>query len=203
MGTLPFPVFLGKILSALVSHGMTQSQAHPSAGSALDGQAGCQCGSGRSWSWERSRAHSTEPQNPFLHFPLAHCHPWGGCLTSPQRVREIGLQVRHSKPSARMVQREKEKCRMDGWSPVFPPERCLSSCRWPLGSKAHQSTRAGCIPQQPSCGHPSLSSDSLDAPPGLQALCSWLPASFYRRYAVSFTSLYTCLLHKIVNMHVY
>lgn len=119
------------------------------------------------------------------------------------RVRERGLQVRHSEPSARMVQREKEKHRMDGWSPVFPPESCLSSCRWPLGSKAHHSTRAGCIPQQPSCGHPSLSSDNLDTPPRLQALCSWLPASFYKWYAVSFTSLYTCLLHKIVNMHIY
>lgn len=80
----------------------------------------------------------------------------------------------------------------------FLQSAASSSCLWPLGSKAHDSTRAGYIPQQPSCGHPSLSSNSLEAAPRLRALCSWLPASFYKLclYAVSFKSPYTFYCNK-------
>lgn len=92
MGTLPFPVFLRKILLTYKNHGMTRSLAHPSAGSALGRQAGCQRGSGRSWSWELSSAHSTEPQNPFL-LPSCSLSPlrWL-CLTSSHRAGKEGFK---------------------------------------------------------------------------------------------------------------
>lgn len=177
---------------------MTQSLAHPSAGSALGRKAGCQ-----PWLWQElklgaeqgSQCRTSESISALPSCSLLLLR-WLS-LTSPHRVRERGLQARPSKPAVSMVQREKEKHRMDGWSPVFPPERCLFLLM-AFGSKARHSTRAGYIPQQPSCGHPSLSSNSLEAAPRLQALCNWLPDSFYKLclYAVSFKSPYTFYCNK-------
>lgn len=134
---------------------MTQSLAHLSAGGALDRQAGWQHGSGRSWSWELSRAHRTSESSTSLLLTVT-LEEVVFDLTSQSKGKRASSQT--LKPQCEYGSEKEERRGWMGGLLYFLQNTASSSCSWPLGSKAHHSTRAGYIPLQPSCGHPSLSS---------------------------------------------